>query len=222
MNNSPQRTPPKHRRPTEPIYILRGPVSSPQARQANGPQRNVSMPASGFEPFPQISQRAFSDSPAGPGISNNEPRSVAGNTRRASSNDVRLGAAAETFTDTGIVASPDYNHTPGASRDSGTFSPRGRAGDDARVLDLTESAPAPVVTNLVQPELQSWQPQSYAYVYSDSGRRSSKYEKLHRQVYVGNLPWSLFEDHTLQRLLCQCGPIECITYLADKGHCFVT
>jgi hypothetical protein len=62
--------------------------------------------------------------------------------------------------------------------------------------------------------------QTHTYYYAGPPRRLTRAEQGTRTVYVGGVPYHLFHDHTLKKLLSECGDLDNISYLYESGHAF--
>jgi hypothetical protein len=61
----------------------------------------------------------------------------------------------------------------------------------------------------------------HIYHYSGTPHRLSYSEQCNRSVFVGNSPYDLFVNHALKEFLSQCGEVDNIQYLPQRGHAFV-
>jgi hypothetical protein len=205
--------------PAEPIYVLTSQNPSPQNRQTNVSQRNFSEPVTAQTKHP-VAQRAFSDSPAGRGIDFEKAATPIG--RRASTNDV---ASRPNYVE---EASPQKSH--GGRSNNSIHRPA--VSNDARVLEAMEKQHTPefLVKRPVEPtsaprNIQLHQSVGTAgaihtYFYS-SNKRLSHAEQHNHSVFVSGMPYELFENHALKGFMSQCGEVDNIKFLAERGHAFV-
>jgi hypothetical protein len=231
---TPRGSPPRQSSSSEPIYVLTSQQSSPQDQRVTSSQRIVSDPINSRDPYPQISQRALSDSPAGPGIFNAESATASPVVRKASSTD---GNIVSNYPSKNKVNSQCFQ-----TARSENSTPRATLINDARVLEAMEKQDGQgFLTSPEHPprpytgaspyndphrniELQTATigngGQTHTYHYAGPPRRLSRAEQGTRTVYVGGVPYELFRNHTLKKLLSECGDLDNISYLYDSGHAF--
>jgi hypothetical protein len=231
---TPQPSPPRPMGSAEPIYVFTSQNTSPQNQQPSQRIFSDPVPVNVHNPNPQ---RAFSDSPAGPGTFDSIDATPLG--RRASTNDA--GSRPNYIPEN--MVSPQEQRTTRSARST----PRAPLINDARVLAAMEKQAGPGFGNkqslaraaAVQPrplaqaaadtvrpniELQTTTGAGgpiHTYHYSSSPHRLSYSEQCNRSVFVGNAPYDLFVDHALKEFLSQCGEVDNIQYLPQRGHAFV-
>ncbi len=184
-------------------------------------------------PISSISQtqRAVSDSqPVG---STSETVHAAPLGRRASANDV----GSRPYIPENMISPP-----PQATiSDSST--PRGPLSNDARVLEAMEKQ-AELIVERPLTQVQAVQPPPLAqapavqhnidlvesvgnagpiftYFYATPPRKLIYDDQNSRSVWVGGSSYKLFLNHALKEFMSQCGEVDNICYLTDKGHAFV-
>ena len=193
----------------------------------NPPPGNIQHPISTIS----HTQRAVSDSPPARGTFEAVHASPLG--RRASTND----AGSRPYIPENMVSPP----LQATISDQST--PRGTLSNDARVLEAMEkqvelSIERPVIqVQAVQPPPLAQAPAVQhkielvesvgsagpilTYFYATPPRKLSYDDQNPRSVYVGGSPYELFLNHALKEFMSQCGEVDNICYLTDKGHAFV-
>jgi len=215
---TPQSSPPRHMGSGEPIYVM---------MSQNPPPGNIQHPISTIS----HTQRAVSDSPPARGTFEAVHASPLG--RRASTND----AGSRPYIPENMVSPPLQATISDQSTSRGTLS------NDARVLEAMEkqvelSIERPVIqVQAVQPPPLAQAPAVQhkielvesvgsagpilTYFYATPPRKLSYDDQNPRSVYVGGSPYELFLNHALKEFMSQCGEVDNICYLTDKGHAFV-
>jgi len=229
---TPRGSPPRQQGSAEPIYILTSQHSSPQNQRVKGSQRIFSDPVSARDLYPQVSQRALSDSPAGPGIFNTESGTATPVCRRASSNDAHSAS--------GYLSRNTMSSQGSQTARSGNSTPRAALSNDARVLEAMEKQDirefsAEHTSHLYAGASPSNDPHrhielqvtaigsgglTHTYYYAGPPRRVTRAEQGPRTVYIGGVPYGLFRNHTLKNMLSDCGDLDNISYLFESGHAF--
>jgi hypothetical protein len=215
---TPQSSTPRNMGSGEPIYVM---------MSQNPPPGNIQHPISTIS----HTQRAVSDSPPARGTFEAVHASPLG--RRASTND----AGSRPYIPENMVSPP----LQATISDQST--PRRTLSNDARVLEAMEkqvelSIERPVIqVQAVQPPPLAQAPAVQhkievvesvgsagpilTYFYATPPRKLSYDDQNPRSVYVGGSPYELFLNHALKEFMSQCGEVDNICYLTDKGHAFV-
>jgi hypothetical protein len=228
--------------PAESIYLL---TQNPSPQN----QRVFSDPIS-QNPRPQVGQRAFSDSPAGCGTVNQEPPIVATPLgRRASTNDVdsrpnyvpeKIASPQESR------AARSGNSTPRVtapiSNDARVLEAMERQDGCGLLFTVPPERPGPMVNPSPEQRLgpmfnppPEQRPYSdielqessggagvvHTYFYTGPPRKLEIAQQNNHSIFIGASPYELFKNHKLKEFCSQCGEVDNITFLVEKGHAFV-
>jgi hypothetical protein len=234
-----------------PIYVLNNENPLPQKPETNTDLRVFSDPLCSQDLPHQVGQqRAFSESPTGRAAINPDPVITTPLGRRASTNGVdccpkydpvKIASPQESH------APISYNSTPRTpapiSNDARVLEaiekPLGGCGllfnasperDLGLMLDSPFEQPGSKSNhNPEQPLLNDIEFQEssgngglvHTYFYAGPARRLDIAEQNNRTIFICTSPYNLFQNHTLKDFCSQCGEIDNISFLVEKGHAFV-